>query len=52
MFSLMDGDAGLRCLVAYRILGHLAAVVARAELDEVPAALAEAERMLTFAAAA
>jgi Phosphotransferase enzyme family len=46
------GEAGLRCLVAYRVLGHLASLVERGELDQVPTALAEGERMLAFVSAA
>jgi hypothetical protein len=36
----------LRCLVSYRALGHLAALVRRRELDAVDAAVAVATRVL------
>ena len=40
------GAEGLRCLVSYRALGHLAALVRRRELDAVDAAVAVATRVL------
>lgn len=40
------GTEGLRCLVSYSALGHLAALVRRREFSAVPASVAVAARIL------